>query len=131
MTPSPAHAAALLEALRLPAIVARRDLLETGSGDITIDLYPDGDPIAPLASIIQDAPTTLNEGGLRIEFDAGVEGLIVANGVATWCRISNRAGDWWADGTVSDEAGDGDIKLSTTSLGVGAFVRLSSAIIQG
>lgn len=131
MTPSPDHDAAVIEALRLPAITARRALLETGPGDISIELYPEGAPVSPLAVIIQDSPTTLDTDGLRIEFAEGIEGLIVANGVTSWCRIRSRAGAWWADGTVSDEAGDGDIKLTSTSLGVGAFVRLSSAVIQG
>ena len=131
MTPSPAHAAAVLAAIRLPALVARRDLLEAGSGDIAIDLHPDGEPGTPLASILQSAPTVLDESGLRVEFEADIQGLIVANGVATWARIRNRSGAHWADCTVSDADGDGDIKLVTTSLGIGAFVRLHSAVING
>ena len=87
MTPSPAHAAAVLAAIRLPALVARRDLLEAGSGDIAIDLHPDGEPGTPLASILQSAPTVLDESGLRVEFEADIQGLIVANGVATWARL--------------------------------------------
>lgn len=138
MTPSPTHTAAVLAAIRLPAITARHAVLEAGSGAITLDCY--ADPVAVdgaalagplLASIIQADPTTLDTDGLRIVFSPGIEGLIVAPGVVTWARIRNRAGEWWADATVTDSEGDGDIKLSATSLGVGAFVRLSSGVVQG
>lgn len=130
MTPSPAHAAAVLAALRLPALIARQALLEAGAGNITIDLYPESGA-AVLASIIQADPTALDPDGLRIVFTPGIEGIIVAGGVATWGRIHARTGAAWADVTVSDVDGEGDIKLTSTSLGVGAFARLTSAVIQG
>lgn len=135
---SPAHLAAVLAAVRLPGLVARRALLETGSGDITITCYPDPRPAsgeapagAPLAVIRQAEPTALDEPNIRFTFEPGIEGLITANGTGTWARIANRAGAWWADCSISDTDGDGEIQFDSVAFAVGAFARLSSGVFQG
>jgi hypothetical protein len=49
-----------------------------------------------------------------------------ATGVATWFRLFQSNGTTWvADGSVSDPAGAGDIKLSTTSIQLGGTVSLN------
>lgn len=134
---SPAHADAVQAAIRLPAITARHALLESGSGSVEVEVYAEPRVAAgaapeapPLAIIAHEDPTTLDEAGLRITLGL-VEGQIVAPGQAAWARIRNRAGAWWADCDVSDPDGSGEIKLNTLDLVPGAFLRLTSGIIQG
>lgn len=138
ITLSPAHIAAVLAAVRLPAITARHELLEAGGGSITITCYPDpraedgaapaGDP---LAVIYYGETSTLDAENLRIELEPGAEGTIIAAGSGAWARIQNRAGAWWGDVSISDADGDGEIKLSATDFAPGRVVRMLSGVIQG
>lgn len=135
---SPAHAAARSAALRLAAITASHTLLETGAGDILIECYADPRPApgeAPavplLAAVACPEAAALDADNLRITLPAGIEGLIVAAGDAAWARIRGRDGAWWADASVSDTAGDGEIKLGSVTCAPGAWVRLLSAQFQG
>jgi hypothetical protein len=134
---SPAHTAARAAPLRLAAITASHTLLETGEGDIVIQCYPDprpapGDPGGVmLVAITAEAASVLDTDNLRITLPDNIEGVILANGTATWARILNRAGEWWADASVSDEAGAGEIQFDSTTMGAGAFARLLTAQFQG
>jgi hypothetical protein len=134
---STAHAAARAAALRLAAITASHSLLETGTGDILIQCYPDPRPPpgdaggVMLAAIAAADASVLDTENLRITLPDNIEGVILANGTATWARILNRAGEWWGDVSVSDEAGAGEIQLDNTTMGAGAFARLLTAQFQG
>lgn len=134
---SPAHAAARLAALRLAAITASHVLLDAGAGNITIEVYPaprpapgDAPGVVLLAAVACTAAAALDTDNLRITLPAGIEGLIVAAGDAAWARIKGRDGAWWADASVSDTAGDGEIKLDAITCAPGAWVRLLSAQFQ-
>ncbi len=93
--------------------------------------------VAPLVAIAMNAVAgTVNEGLFQIQLAVPVEGQITGADLGsgtetTWARIYDGSGDWWGDGSVSDEAGSGEIKLQTTLLYNGAFARLTSAVFQG
>ena len=140
---SPAHAAARFEACRLPALQASLALLQSsGAARARILLYagPKPDPGAatsavPLVALTLSATAgAIDAENKRLTLDAD-EGQVAnadpASGTAAvWARVLTPSGAWWADLTVSDAGGNGDIKMASTTLFNGAFVRLTSAIVQ-
>lgn len=59
----------------------------------------------------------------------GQEALVSRTGVAVWARVINGAGVTAMDMSCSDADGDGDCKLSSTTLYLGGIVRLVSAVL--
>jgi len=57
------------------------------------------------------------------------DGLIVATGVATWARLVNGNNQTAMDMDCSDASGNGDVRLSSTTLYLGGYTRLVSAIV--
>jgi len=142
---STAHEAARTDACRLPALNASLGLLAQDTHLSKIELYSDPTPTSP-----GDAPTgdlvvtltmtatagTVDNELFQIQLDVPIESQITGadpttGTTVTWARIYDGTGAWWADATVSDEAGVGEIKLQTTLLYNGAYCRLTSAIFQG
>lgn len=136
---STAHTAARNAAARLPALQASFDLLDSGASAPYVELYattrpaPGGDPGgSPLVTVpMANPPGTVNSELFRIVLTAPIEGQIDVAGSPVWARIYDGAAAWWADASVSDEAGSGEIKLQSLDLQFGAFVRITSAIFQG
>lgn len=131
---SPAHEAARVAAARLPALQASFARLTDTPGPATIEIYDDADPGAGDVLVVIEMASgvgNIDEGQLRINLTAPIEGQIVKTGDALSARIFDGAGDWWADATVSDTVGDGEIKLQDTALVVGAIARITSAHFQG
>ena len=141
---SPKHSEARLEAQRLPALSASLALLVEDTTAATIALYgtakpPPGDPPGadPLAVFtLSSAAGTVDEDLYQIQLAVPIEAQITGADPETgtealWGRVFDGAGDWWGDATVSDESGDGEIKLQTTALLNGAFCRITSGVFQG
>lgn len=141
---STAHSNARNEAARVPALEASLALL-TGATAATVTIYPaprasPGD--APGVGAIVTIPLapgigTIDEALKRLVLTAPIEAQISATGVGHWARIEYD-GAWWADASVSNLAGTGEIKFDddeTTAgdaqLVAGAFARLVSAVFQG
>lgn len=132
-------------ACRIPALTALLALLELQAPDLAhLDFYPaprpdPGDTPAgsvvvavELAATAGEVDTDLFQIQLTVPLEAQITGADPANGATvTWARLVDGDGDWFADVSVSDEAGSGEIKLQTTLLYNGAYCRLTSAIFQG
>ncbi|NMG29364.1 hypothetical protein [Aromatoleum evansii] len=136
---STSHTNARNAAARLPALQASFDLLDSGPAAPYVELYgtvrpapgaaPGGSPLVTVT--MSNPPGTVDGALFRIDLTVPIEGQIAVAGGAVWARIYDGAGAWWADASVSDEAGSGEIKLQVVTLAVGAFVRITSAILQG
>ncbi len=140
------HGDARLAACRIPALQASLALLELENPDpAQIDFYSDPVPTtpgdAPTGDLVVSIPlsgtagtvdTDLFQIQLTVPLEAQIDGADPATGsTVTWARIVDGDGDWFADVSVSDEAGSGEIKLQTTLLYNGAYCRLTSAVLQG
>lgn len=139
------HHDARLAAGRIPALNASLALLEVADPDVAhIDFYtaprpdpgdtPTGDLVVSLdlSATAGSVDTDLFQVQLTVPIEAQITGADAEDGsTVTWARIIDGEGDWFADVSVSDEAGSGEIKLQTTLLYNGAYCRLTSAIFQG
>lgn len=138
---SPHHAAARLAAAIVPAQQASLALLNAAPGPGVV-LFHGGTPptpgeAAPAAAL---ATVPLNRPAGSVHPDTGTITLLPAEAmitgadpdhgtVATWARILDGGGTWWGDASVSGAEGDGDIKLASTTLLNGAYVRIESATL--
>lgn len=139
------HANAVIAACRIPALQARLALLDANTANAQIDFYPAGawstpgdTPSAsvvasiPLASTAGTVDTDLFQIQLAVPIEAQIDGADPVSGTeVALARVLDGDGDWWADLTVSDEAGSGEIKLIDTLLMNGEYARLVSAVVQG
>ncbi len=140
------HSDARIAACRIPALNASLALLELQNPDpAQIDFYtdpvpttpgdtPTGDLVVtiPLGASAGSVDTDLFQIQLTVPIEAQITGANPATGsTVTWARILDGDGDWFADVSVSDEAGSGEIKLQTTLLYNGAYCRITSAVFQG
>ncbi|WP_286801331.1 hypothetical protein [Marinobacter sp. UBA2498] len=133
LTLSPAHEAARQEAARLPALQVSYARLIASPGEAVVQLF-EGAPgtgtlIAELA--MPADVVTLDADNVQIQTTAPIEGQATVAGTVNSARILDGAGNWWADATVTDENGGGDIRLQDTALQAGAFARITSAVFQG
>jgi hypothetical protein len=55
--------------------------------------------------------------------------LTIADGTATWFRLYSELGGPIFDGDISDFAGSGNLKLSTTNIVTGIFMKVNSVTI--
>jgi hypothetical protein len=135
---SPAHEAARQAAQRLPALQASFDLLD-GASNPTIDFYtaprpdPGDTPTGTLLVTVNmaDPPGSVDDEAFEITVTVPIEGLIAETGVTTWARITDGDGAWWADASVSEIDGVGEIQLASTSLVEGATARITNAVFRG
>lgn len=133
MNLSAAHQAARVAAARLPALGASFALLDSGAGQARIDIL-DADDVVLASVPIANGVGSIDEPGYRIVLTVPIEGQITTAGTPTHAAVYTNTGALWADGlTVSDDAPEstGDIKLASTTLHAGAFVRIASAVFQG
>jgi hypothetical protein len=130
---SAAHDAARAAAARLPALQASFALLDSGAGQASIAFYSGAEPAGDLLATLTlgDGAGTVDTTNFLINLSTPVEGQVDASGTATWAKILTSEGAEWGTVTVSDDAGSGEIKLATVDLVAGAFVRLTSGVIQG
>ena len=128
---SAAHLAARVAAARVAALDASLSLLRTGNGRARIELL-DGADLILATGYLQDGAGTTDHTLVQIMLSTPFEAAIGQAGTPVSARIFTAPGDLWADGiTVSDTAGAGALKLETTDLQRGHFVRVLSAVIQG
>lgn len=139
------HANAVIAACRNVALQARLALLNANTVNAQIDFYPAGawstpgdtpseSVVAsiPLASTAGTVDTDLFQIQLVVPIEAQVDGADPGTGTeVALARVLDGDGDWWADLTVSDESGSGEIKLVETLLLNGEYARLVSGVIQG
>jgi hypothetical protein len=133
---SPSHAQARAQAARLPALYATLGLLVDGADRPVIHLLTGSDPDAgALVAAVQLAPGIgiIDEATCRLILTTPIEGQVPtgAGNVVGCARMFDAQGDWHGDLTVSDEAGDGEIKLQSLELPDGAFARITSGYFQG
>lgn len=141
---STAHDSARTEASRLPALTASLALLAENTQRATIALYGTARPApgadaggAPIVTLALAAaagsldPET-HRLTLTVPQEAEVTGAAEPDGTdALWARITDGSGAWWADASVSETAGAGEITLPDVTLRNGAFCRLTEAVFQG
>ncbi|THF61388.1 hypothetical protein E6C76_20090 [Pseudothauera nasutitermitis] len=151
---SPAHAVAVMQAIRNPALQARLALLHGDTENrATLEFhggtYPDppgsGTP-TPLAVLTFPASAgTVDEDEHMILLASPLEALVtgadpVDGTIPIWARLRMPGGDWWGDLTVSVEGEGGEVQLVQTAIegGVpvvrwfnGAPARLATMTIQG
>lgn len=130
---STAHLAARAAAARLPALQASLALLDSSYGRARIELLDAGSAVLA-AAWLQDGAGTIDESAFQLVLAVPIEGAIGLAGTPASARVLDATGGLWAEGlTVSDDAPEstGDIKLASTTLHVGHFVRITSAVIQG
>lgn len=154
---SPAHEAAVLEAIRIPALHARLALLVQADPESTarasVAMYgtarpPAGDPpgAAPIVAInLAASAGTINEENHQLVLVTPIEGQVIGadpdtGSIPQWARIFGPGGDWWADASVSVTGEGGEIQMTPSGqengenvirLFNGAFARLTTAIFQG
>ena len=140
------HQTARTAAARIPALNASLALLEVQNPDpARIEFYTDPVPTvpgdAPTGDLVVTIPLSATAGSvdtelfqiqLSVPLEAQITGADPEDGTTvTWGRLVDGDVDWFADLSVSDEAGSGEIKLQTTLLYNGAYCRLTSAVFQG
>lgn len=137
------HTDAVAAAIRVPALNARLALLAQNTTTAKIHLYPtprdDSGTLpsaAPVVSIPMSATAgTVNAGTYQLTLDTPMEATIDGAGesgtAVTWAYITDGAGDWWGNASVTNQAGSGEIKLVTTTLYDGETARVTSAVISG
>lgn len=139
------HSDARTAAVRIPALTASLALLNLENPDPAhIDFYsaprpdPGATPTGDLVVSIDLAATagSIDEGLYQLQWTVPLDGQITGADAGTgtevtWARIVDGDGDWFADVSVSDTAGAGEIKLVTTLLYNGAYCRLTSGVFQG
>lgn len=84
-------------------------------------------PVGTLLAVFTliDPPGTVASGKLTLS--SPPDALVLADGTARWARVENGDGNASFDCDVSDNAGSGEIKLTTIALLAGGAVRLVSA----
>lgn len=145
ITISSAHAAAALEACRVPALQARLALLVSSDatrskitfygGTMPANCGETGETALAAAQLSQRAGV-VDTDAVTLVLDTPVEGQVVGaeptNGTnATWARITAPDGSVWADMDVGDEASGAAVKMASTLLLQGAFVRVASVVVEG
>lgn len=133
-----------LAACRIPALTALLGLLNASPHSGAIQFYSSPRPDAgatPAGTLVVAIPLpatagSVNSGLYQIQLTVPIEAQITGadsgtGTTVTWARVLDGAGAWFADVSVSDEAGSGEIKLQTTLLYNGAYCRLTSAVFQG
>ena len=117
-------------------LVAFVDFMNLGSGDPYVELY-DGTPPAPGASasgsvllVTCDLPKPIGvvDSGV-IEVAVSPLSLIANSGSAVWARWYNGAGTWAGDSDVTNDAGDGFIRLADTTLFAGGKTQILGGAI--
>tara|TARA_Y100001973_G_C5050892_1_gene257629 strand:+ start:201 stop:608 length:408 start_codon:yes stop_codon:yes gene_type:complete len=133
LTLSPAHEAARQQAARLPALQESYARLIAAPGEAVVQLFEGSPGTGTLIAELPMAPAvlTLDTEQIQIRTTAALEGQVTTAGIVDSARILDGTGAHWADATVTDEAGSGDIKLQDTNLQAGAFARITSAVFQG
>lgn len=122
----------------IAAAQAVLDLIDTGVGDTVLNIYGGVEPADPSVGTAEVALVvfTLPRPSFGSPFDeasgavATAEAVTpeaaAATGTATWFRFINGDDDVILQGSVSNNAGSGDLKISSTSIISGIEVSVDS-----
>ena len=130
-----AHDTARTAAARAAANAKTLQLADTGSSPSTLQIYDKQDVATrtKLATITLGSPCgTLVSGQIQLAQASPTGDLVQATGVPTWAEWLDGAGALLATCTVSPEAGDGDLKISSRADGqvfAGGFITLEEGLI--
>ena len=132
-----AHDDARAAAARAAANAHTITVADAGAGPSTLRLYTDADPVTEertlLASIVLSKPCgTIVSGKIQLAQADPLGDMVAATGVPTFAQWCDGNGVVIADCTVSNDAGDGDLKISTRQDGMifeGGFVTLTEGLI--
>ena len=130
-----AHDTARTAAARAAANAKTLQLAGTGSSPSTLQIYDKQDPATrtKLATITLASPCgTLVSGQIQLAQASPTGDLVQATGVPNWAEWLDGAGALLATCTVSPEAGDGDLKISSRADGqifAGGFITLEEGLI--
>ena len=134
-TLTPAHQDARDDAARAAANAQTIALADAGAGASTVRLYDTDNPATRvlLATITLDKPcASIVTGKIQLHQASAVGDIVAATGVPTWAEWLDGAGALLATCTVSPEAGDGDLKISSRADGqifAGGFITLEEGLI--
>ena len=125
------------EAFRAAASLARREFLDTGASNATIEVYDGarpagGDPAgaAPLLVVTLAKPCGIISSGSLVLAQNDVAGdLIASTGDAVWARFINGDDQWAFDADVSLEGAGGEVQFPDTHLLAGGRVPLLPSAI--
>ena len=112
-------------------------LADAGAGPSTLRLYTDADPVTQerthLVTIVLAKPCgTIVSGQIQLTQTDPLGDMVAATGVPTFAQWCDGDGTVIADCAVSNDAGDGDLKISTRQDGMifeGGFVTLTEGLI--
>ncbi len=139
------HVNAVMAACRIPALQARLALLDANTVNAQIDFYPAGawstpgdTPSVssvvsiPLAATAGTVDTDLFQIQLTVPIEVQVDGADPSTGTeVALARVLDGDGDWWADLTVSNQTGSGEIKVKDTLLLNGSYCRMIGGVLDG
>lgn len=136
-TLTPAHDAARTAAARAAANAHTITVADAGAGPSTLRLYTDAGPVTQerthLVTIVLAKPCgTIVGGQIQLAQADPLGDMVAATGVPTFAHWCDGDGVAIADCTVSNDAGDGDLKISTRQDGMifeGGFVTLTEGLI--
>lgn len=131
------HNTARTTAAQAAANAKTLQLADAGAGPSTLRLYSDADPVTQerthLVTIVLTKPCgTIVSGQIQLTQADPLGDMVAATGVPTFAQWCDGDGTVIADCTVSNDAGDGDLKISTRQDGMifeGGFVTLTEGLI--
>ena len=131
------HNTARTTAAQAAANAKTLQLADAGAGPSTLRLYTDADPVTQerthLVTIVLTKPCgTIVSGQIQLAQADPLGDMVAATGVPTFAQWCNGDGTVIADCTVSNDAGAGDLKISTRQDGMifeGGFVTLAEGLI--
>ena len=131
------HNTARTTAAQAAANAKTLQLADAGAGPSTLRLYTDADPVTQerthLVTIVLAKPCgTIVGGQIQLAQADSLGDMVAATGVPTFGQWCDGDGVVIADCTVSNAAGDGDLKISTRQDGMifeGGFVTLTEGLI--
>lgn len=112
----------------------RMSVVNTASSGGKLALYdgtkpaPGGATTTKLAEFNLSTPAGAVSGGV-LTFTDPANTTVIADGQATWARITNSGGSWVADFTVSQVGGTGEIRLTEDNLTTGMALDVTSLTI--
>ncbi len=131
------HNTARTTAAQAAANAETLQLADAGAGPSTLRLYTDADPVTQerthLVTIVLSKPCgTIVSGQIQLAQADPLGDMVAATGVPTFAQWCDGDGTVIADCTVSNDVGDGDLKISTRQDGMifeGGFVTLTEGLI--
>ena len=131
------HNTARTTAAQAAANAKTLQLADAGAGPSTLRLYTDADPVTQerthLVTIVLTKPCgAIVSGQIQLAQADPLGDMVAATGVPTFAQWCDGDGAVIADCTVSNDAGDGDLKISTRQDGMifeGGFVTLTEGLI--